>query len=578
MTTAELAHRAALVITEKAQKALNLAMKANPYVIMATVLAGLVATMWALHDSTSEEEEVQKRLNDLMEASKEKKDKLISTTDELTRKIKDESATIYEQIKAWKLLQAELPELYVKMTIEEFKNLTVEQIKHMNAVAADTREIEEANKQYEKAIRNLTEYNEAIKVGGGTAKAATNDTRKELEAEAEAARRATEEIAKAQREAEFQSKPAAERLAYYERELSLLKDAKKQLEEMILNSEDVNNRWKLFNLETAINVGKLGSVNDKINEISGSISALKEDVAVKQYGDAYKGAKKDWEDAKKELKKIEEDKDKFTLEQYNNAKKREESAKKAYKDLGGEVDTTAAEKRKRETEKINEMRLRAERSIAEREREIYVSRGKEKLDNEQKLLNIEKDSFARRLKQNKLNYDKELAEISQQANEKLKKAEEYAKDLYAKEKGKEAGFDFSKFDKTKLPEDLRPENIAKWATEANEIAGKVFENDNMEMLKSLVDQYKNYTQQREAIEKKFNDDISALRDERKKAEEKDDAAMVAQLESAIAQATKNKGKELISFDFDILQKNPEYVRAFENLKNTSTETLTELLF
>ena len=45
-----------------AQKALNTVMKANPYVLAATVLAGLVATMWAFHDSTTASEKAQRIL------------------------------------------------------------------------------------------------------------------------------------------------------------------------------------------------------------------------------------------------------------------------------------------------------------------------------------------------------------------------------------------------------------------------------------------------------------------------------------------------------------------------------------
>ena len=47
-----------------AQKALNTVMKANPYVLVATVLAGLVATMWAFHDSTTASEKAQQKFNE----------------------------------------------------------------------------------------------------------------------------------------------------------------------------------------------------------------------------------------------------------------------------------------------------------------------------------------------------------------------------------------------------------------------------------------------------------------------------------------------------------------------------------
>lgn len=61
------------------------------------------------------------------------------------------------------------------------------------------------------------------------------------------------------------------------------------------------------------------------------------------------------------------------------------------------------------------------------------------------------------------------------------------------------------------------------------------------------------------------------------AAEHGNTAMVDSLDKAIAQATKDKGKELISYDFNILKESPEYVRAFEDLKATSTETLQSLL-
>lgn len=45
----------------------------------------------------------------------------------------------------------------------------------------------------------------------------------------------------------------------------------------------------------------------------------------------------------------------------------------------------------------------------------------------------------------------------------------------------------------------------------------------------------------------------------------------------IAKATTDKGKDLISFDFERMKEAPEYIRAFEDLGTTSTETLNSLL-
>ena len=71
-TIAEIALTSARVVARKAQMLLNASMLTNPYVAVATVLAGLVATMWAFHDSSTEAEKAQKRLNERQqEAQKE---------------------------------------------------------------------------------------------------------------------------------------------------------------------------------------------------------------------------------------------------------------------------------------------------------------------------------------------------------------------------------------------------------------------------------------------------------------------------------------------------------------------------
>lgn len=97
------------------------------------------------------------------------------------------------------------------------------------------------------------------------------------------------------------------------------------------------------------------------------------------------------------------------------------------------------------------------------------------------------------------------------------------------------------------------------------------------VIKALVDKYKDFSAQRLAIETKFNKDIAELEKQRVDALLSGNYAAASALDQAITQATKNKAKELTAFDFDLLKKNPDYVRAFEDLRNTSSETLSYLL-
>lgn len=92
----------------------------------------------------------------------------------------------------------------------------------------------------------------------------------------------------------------------------------------------------------------------------------------------------------------------------------------------------------------------------------------------------------------------------------------------------------------------------------------------------LAGQYKTYAEQRLEIEAKYDAEIGALRDARRQAEAAGDREAVERLGRGIAEATRARGKALLEHDFGVLRESPEYVRAFEDLRNTSTETLEGL--
>lgn len=92
----------------------------------------------------------------------------------------------------------------------------------------------------------------------------------------------------------------------------------------------------------------------------------------------------------------------------------------------------------------------------------------------------------------------------------------------------------------------------------------------------MVEQYQDYTQKRLAIEKEFDADISILEKKRTKAKATGNTDEVDKLTGAIAQATAAKGKSLMAVDLEQLKADPDYIKAFENLNDVSTETLEKL--
>lgn len=125
-TLAEVALTNVRVIARRAQMALNAAMLTNPYVALATVVAGLVATTWALSDSTTSAERsaasFKKKIEELNKEEANKK----KTLESLINTINCEVAAETDRIAAMKEMKKEYPAILQNFIDEEgrVKNLT----------------------------------------------------------------------------------------------------------------------------------------------------------------------------------------------------------------------------------------------------------------------------------------------------------------------------------------------------------------------------------------------------------------------------------------------------------------------
>lgn len=106
---------------------------------------------------------------------------------------------------------------------------------------------------------------------------------------------------------------------------------------------------------------------------------------------------------------------------------------------------------------------------------------------------------------------------------------------------------------------------------------KEFRDRNLREWVEYYKEYGTYQEKRAALDKEYNHKIGQLYEKRRKAEAEGDAAGAESLDLQIARATRDKGKELIKLDYKQLTESPDYIRAFENLRETSTGTLNSLL-
>ena len=118
-TIAEVALTNARIIARKAQLLLNAAMLTNPYVAVATVITGLVATMWALSDSTTAAEKAQERFCQKSSEMKNKEEERKKSLESLISTINDETTATVARADALNKLKSEYPDIFKKYVDEK---------------------------------------------------------------------------------------------------------------------------------------------------------------------------------------------------------------------------------------------------------------------------------------------------------------------------------------------------------------------------------------------------------------------------------------------------------------------------
>lgn len=503
------------------------AMLTNPYVLAAAAFAGLGYAIYKCATAETDSERAMRKHNATMETQKKNLDDLKSKAEGFLSVIRDETSSQSEKLEAYKQLQSIMPNV--------LKNLDLEKLKTMDLTDAKRLLNEEAYKQYVMGIKvkavmkqeeldaATAEWQKAIDEVEKNRKEGVEDpglsikigrlAKKKNEA-TEAVRLAKEEVEKIN---EIQKK-AKEEQDKEDKKAAIQNKAfwTKQKEDATKALESIASAQK-----KQMDAGKFKGIDSAV---------------VKSYKENVKKLK----EAEKELKVY----DSSSKQDDQAHKLREEQEK--YKLL---LDKQSREQQRMKEDSANEL--------------------------EQLEINKLKESSEKVLKQRKLNHKLELQAIDREAEDKKLQEIEKARSAFeANPQNKKKTFNASAYVKSE-PVKKQFDAFDKVANEKKETTDLKYNRG--DDLADLLNQYQDYTDQRIAIERKFNEDIATLQEQRKQAVKNGDTEQVEQIDRSIAQATKNKGMELMNLDYDKLKESPEYVRAFENLKETSSETLNSLL-
>ena len=398
-TIAEVALTNARIIARKAQLLLNAAMLTNPYVAVATVITGLVATMWALSDSTTAAEKAQERFSQKSSEMKNKEEERKKSLESLVSTINDETTATVARADALNKLKSEYPDIFKKY-VDEKGHIT-------------------------DLIELWKEYNDQASVSSRESK-----------------QRMVENI-----------------------------DAQIAVTQNNLNTAKANSDWgsvkKYREQLESLQKERAKWVKEVLTDVNRELSVKEE--APKTYAEDYEQARKDWEEAKKELEMIEAEKDKFTSEQYEKAKKRVETTEKAYKNLGG----VTSDKPIKDAQKEAERQKKEQQQVAEELLQLRRT-------NQQEEINLMEEGSEKKRRQIELDYQKEI-------------------DAYNKAKAKYGETDEVKQMKTNA-EDKRKQSL--YSIDLEQLQSE------KDALNSYLQEYGTFQQRKYAIAQEYADKIA----------------------------------------------------------------------
>lgn len=508
-----------------AQALLNKTMLANPYVLAATALAGVVAMMWAFHDSTTASERAQEAFNRQQEEAKQKADEHRRAVEELISVATNDALATFEREAALGKLRDFYPNIFAQYDIEKLKLTDILHLKQEIAKAdglkreqeqADyKKKVEDEIENLKRDLKNAPEFR-AISGGFGMFHYSASHQRTKSEIQ--------------------------EKLKQKEAELTLINHAeKKQLDIKRQSKEAIA---KLTDEQIKAEINAIERLKHKIKKSKKDINGHLEGANI--YSGSY--SLKEWEGKQAYLQNILSERNK-EYESYSTRKRKtldeakkaeqeyhafiklsaeqlkEWSRKNGYKDPRvheQELKTNMEEARKRanafaekgsrsSTSSTDPLRKKREEERLRREAEdqakaLAKARRDVELDIQMQEIDLKEEGFAKEQALINLQYERAKDAVIARGEEMIRLLQEQ------KRREWEATHDSNKevyIRPTLTTNDLSQEDKSVLST-LEEQARKKHELDSEKLLKSLLGKYKDYEAQKQEIHRQFDQDRKAI--------------------------------------------------------------------
>lgn len=529
-TIAEVALTNAKVIARKSQMLLNAAMLTNPYVAVATVVTALAASIWVLSTRTSEAEKATERFNAILDEHNKKEEEHRQVVESLVSTIQDQNKAEGERLAAFEKLKAEYPSIFQNYTTETEFLKEIAKYKQLIAQEDAKRSTASLEKQLRIEQNRLNHYRQVRASGTSTSLVdmdgngwASDNVEDAIKAQTQIVNRLKAQI----------STPLVN--SYLE-SIKTLKDEdiKSVLDEITLSMKALGNSGKDA-IAVVVSLGGEFS-KEQLGMIKSALETERKSRSERTtYAEDYEQARKDWEESKKELQKIEADKDNFTSQQYENAKKRVETTEKTYKNLGG-LTGTSLTKRQKEADKLKENQQKLSDDLLELQRK-----------NQEQETALLEEGTAKKLKQIDDDYEKRKSEIE-------KKARELAK------LNRKSGISGTNANGLTAEQQAEIDRANKLNDESrNKQSDEVYKTER-EAMRNYLQEYGTFQQQKLAIAQEYADKIAKAQSEGERM------ALEKRRDAAIAQVNTNA----LKMDID-------WATAFSGLDGVFSEVIKPVL-
>ena len=564
MTVAEMAHYMWLVLVEKAQKLLNLTMLANPYALVAGALVGLATALWSLKESTDANAEATERHNQLRKEQSDAIDEEKNRISNLISTIQDETKSWNERNKAFLALRNSTDGVLNKYsTLNQMLREMSQVLKDINGRYETMNEkmsrdaVKKTNDLIKSKEEQIKKLEEEIK------RTASSDRRTALRMDIANIRKGIEqdELLKQKQKREvvkndvsnYESALSGKSLEQIQAEKKLIIEAynlrKKQAKDSIANHSiakiDSNNPYLKYDWN------ELGM----FNEATERQIKLKQQEN-KQIYDKNKlladSAKYEKEINALKRKNIKDDKDFADIEQKVKAKEEVDKileSKFGYKKSGAKTAKTI---------KNSLPEFDTEKAQRDHNRQIQD----DLFAREEARIKIMQDGADKRLAIIQLEYDKQEEEIRRRSEDQLaafietQKAEAEAQGKWKKGQDFDTNTEAINAEKARLAENektLLADNAEYQRMQQEQV------------YKDLLEKYQTYTDQRKAIEEKYNADIAALQ------------AKLGADAPQVKKAQDEKARELKKLDILYKKEGTAIAKLFDNLRKKTVKEIRQTI-